>query len=127
MDHNKNIQSKQGTEMLDNLRRICGSLLEVEEIIDGFGHTTFKVKGKSFIMMGENEDGAGLSFKSDRENQEILLQQGRFIKTPYIGQHGWVSTKTGEPIDWDELGELLKEAYLRAAPKRLVKQLRSES
>lgn len=78
-------------------------------------------------MMGENEDGAGLSFKSDRENQEILLQQGRFIKTPYIGQHGWVSTKIGEPIDWDELGELLKEAYLRAAPKRLVKQLLSES
>ncbi|MGM0881453.1 MAG: hypothetical protein ACQEXQ_10510 [Bacillota bacterium] len=80
MDHNKSIKSKQGTEMLENVRRICSSLLEVEEIIDGFGHTTFKVKGKSFIMMGENEVGAGLSFKSDRENQEILLQQGRFIK-----------------------------------------------
>lgn len=73
--------------------------------------------------MGENEGNAGLSFKSDRENQEILLQQGRFFKTPYIGRHGWVSVKTGEPIDWDELGELIKEAYLRAAPKRLVKQL----
>jgi predicted DNA-binding protein (MmcQ/YjbR family) len=117
------IKSKQGIGMLDHVRRICGSLPEVVEIIDGFGHTTFKVNGKSFIIMGENEDGAVLSFKSDRENQEILLQQGRFLKTPYIGRHGWVSTKKVEAYDWNELGELLKEAYLRAAPKRLVKQL----
>ncbi|MDB5083202.1 MAG: phosphoribosylglycinamide formyltransferase, partial [Bacilli bacterium] len=34
--------------------------------------------------------------------------------------HGWVSTNKDEPLDWDELSELLMEAYLRAAPKRLV-------
>jgi predicted DNA-binding protein (MmcQ/YjbR family) len=66
---------------------------------------------------------SGLSFKSDREHQAILLQQGRFFKTPYIGHHGWVSIKPDEPINWNELSELLKEAYLRAAPKRLVKQM----
>jgi predicted DNA-binding protein (MmcQ/YjbR family) len=123
LEHDKSMKSKQGIEMLENVRRICRELPEVEEMIDGFGHTTFKVKGKSFIIMGENEEGAGLSFKSDRETQEILLQQNRYIKTPYIGHHGWVSTKPGEPLDWDELGPLLKEAYLRAAPKRLVKQM----
>ncbi len=123
MKHDKKIKSKQGIEMLESVRSICGSLPEVEEIIDGFGHTTFKVNGKSFIMMGENEEGTGLSFKSDRENQQFLLHLGRFSKTPYIGHHGWVSIKKDEPIDWNELGELLKEAYLRAAPKRLSKQL----
>jgi hypothetical protein len=121
MEHDKSMKTKQGIEMLDNVRRICNSLPEVEEIIDGFGHTTFKVKGKSFIMMGENEEVVpGLSFKSDRENQEFLLQQGPYFKTPYIGQHGWVSIKS--PQNWDELEPLLKEAYLRAAPKRLAKQ-----
>jgi predicted DNA-binding protein (MmcQ/YjbR family) len=124
MEHAKNINSKQGIEMPENVRGICESLPEVEEIIDGFGHTTFKVNGKSFIIMGENEEGTSVSFKSDRENQEFLLHLGRFSKTPYIGHHGWVSIKKGEPIDWNELGELLEEAYLRAAPKRLVKQLR---
>ncbi|WP_272943480.1 MmcQ/YjbR family DNA-binding protein [Paenibacillus sp. OSY-SE] len=64
----------------------------------------FKVNGKSFVMMGENEEGSGLSFKSDRETQEILLQQGRFFKTPYIGHHGWVSVKAIEPLEWGELG-----------------------
>ena len=72
--------------------------------------------------MGENEGSASLSFKSNREFQEILLQQDRFYKTPYIGHHGWVSIKTEEKIDWNEMGELIKEAYLRAAPKRVVKK-----
>lgn len=124
MEHHKNIKSKQGIELLANVRRICCSLPEVQEVMDGFGHTTFKINSKSFVIMGENEAGIGLSFKSDRENQEILLQEGRFFKTPYIGHHGWVSVKTEEELNWDELDELLKEAYLRAAPKRLVKQLR---
>ena len=43
-------------------------------------------------------------------------------KTPYIGHHGWVSIKSEEKIDWNEMGELIKEAYLRAAPKRVVKK-----
>lgn len=124
MEHDNSMKSQYGIEMLEQVRRICVSLPEVEEIIDGFGHTTFKVKGKSFIIMGENEEGPGLSFKSDQENQEILLHQGRFFKTPYIGHHGWVSIKKGEAFEPEELSELLTEAYLRAAPKRLVKQLR---
>jgi predicted DNA-binding protein (MmcQ/YjbR family) len=114
------MKTKQGIEMLDHVRRICGSLPETEEIFDGFGHTVFQVKGKSFVRLGENEAGeAGLSFKSDRENQELLIQQDGFFRTPYIGQHGWVSVKN--PQNWDMLGDLLKEAYLRAAPKRLAK------
>ncbi|MFD0871263.1 MmcQ/YjbR family DNA-binding protein [Paenibacillus residui] len=126
MHEPKSLKSEQGIEMLKQVRKLCASLPEVEEIIDGFGHTTFKVRGKSFIIMGENEGPAGLSFKSDRENQELLLHQGRFFKTPYIGHHGWVSIKADQPLDWGELGELLREAYMRAAPKRLVKLLQEQ-
>lgn len=121
MGHERQVKSPQGLEMLGKVRSICQSLPEVEEIIDGFGHTTFKVKGKSFILMGEKEDGLSLSFKSDRENQLFLIQQETFFKTPYIGQHGWVTVQ--QPRDWEMLAGLLKEAYLRAAPKRLVKQV----
>lgn len=120
MEHDKSMKSKEGIEMLEQVRRICSPLPEAEEIIDGFGHTVFRVNGKSFVRLGESEgDGAGLSFKSDRETQELLLQQEGFFKTPYIGHHGWVSVK--HPQDWGILGDLLKEAYLRAAPKRLAK------
>ncbi|WP_313800399.1 MmcQ/YjbR family DNA-binding protein [Cytobacillus sp.] len=107
--------------MLDHVRKICLSLPEAVEIIDGFGHNTFKVNGKSFVISGESEGGFRLSFKSDRETQEILLQIEYFYKTPYIGHHGWVSIQNPAGDHWDELNDLIQEAYLRAAPKRLVK------
>jgi predicted DNA-binding protein (MmcQ/YjbR family) len=108
-------------DMLENLRKICLALPEATEIIDGFGHNTFKVNGKSFVISGESEKGFSLSFKSDRETQELLLQKDNFFKTPYIGHHGWVSIQNLQEQDWDELTDLIQEAYLRAAPKRLVK------
>lgn len=75
--------------------------------------------------MGENEhEGSpGLSIKSDKEQQYLLLQQGGYVKTPYIGQHGWVSLESGSTPNWGELADLIKEAYLRAAPKKLMKQV----
>ncbi|MET3291096.1 UNVERIFIED_CONTAM: hypothetical protein ABID98_003666 [Brevibacillus sp. OAP136] len=121
LSNGKSITSKKGLEMLEEVRRICRSLPEVEEIVDGFGHTTCKVKGKSFIIMGDSDEGPSLSFKSNRENQAFLIQQEPFFKTPYIGQHGWVSVK--QPENWEILEGLIKEAYLRAAPKRLVEQV----
>lgn len=108
--------------MLDNVRKICLALPEAVELIDGFGHNTFKINGKSFVISGESERGFRLSFKSDRETQEILLQKEYFYKTPYIGHHGWVSIQNPAGDNWEELNDLIQEAYLRAAPKRLVKK-----
>ena len=108
--------------MLESVRKICLALDEAVEHIDGFGHNTFKVNGKSFVISGESEKGFSLSFKSDRETQAILLQKGHFFKTPHIGHHGWVSIQNPAGEDWDELTDLIQEAYLRAAPKRLIKK-----
>ncbi|MCR2806960.1 MmcQ/YjbR family DNA-binding protein [Paenibacillus soyae] len=119
------MKSEQGLDMLERVRGICASLPEVEEIVDGFGHDVMKVRGKTFIMMGDGEGKGlpGLHIKSDKEQQYLLLQQGGYIRMPYLGQHGWVSLdKEAEP-DWDEIAGLIRTAYLLAAPKRLVKQV----
>lgn len=121
------MQTREGIAVLERVRGICAGLPEVEEVVDGFGHDVFKVRGKTFIMMGENDGAPGISFKSDKEEQSLLIQQGGYLRTPYIGQHGWVSLdKTATP-DWDELPGLLRSAYLRAAPKKLVKQVLGDS
>jgi len=116
------MKSKDTAGILENLRNICLALPEAFELIDGFGHNTFKINGKSFVISGESDAGFNLSFKSDRETQELLLQKEHFFKTPYIGHHGWVSIRNPQKADWDELTDLIQEAYLRAAPKRLVKK-----
>ncbi|MEK5520574.1 hypothetical protein B5V89_18580 [Heyndrickxia sporothermodurans] len=105
--------------ILEHVRDICLALPEALEHIDGFGHTTFQVHGKSFVRLSER---TGLSFKSNPETQEWLLQKEQFFKTPYIGRHGWVSILNPRDEDWGELTALIQEAYLRVAPKRLVKE-----
>ncbi|MDQ7864454.1 MmcQ/YjbR family DNA-binding protein [Peribacillus frigoritolerans] len=76
------MESRDTEAMLDNVRNICLALPEAVEHIDGFGHNTFKINGKSFVISGESEKGFSLSFKSDRETQELLLQKEKYFKTP---------------------------------------------
>lgn len=125
MSHDHNLQSEAGLDMLRRVREIVASLPEVEEVIDGFGHTSFRVNGKTFVMMGEYEKGdVSIAVKTAKTTQQfLLLQEGKFFKTPYIGQHGWVSLRNAEEDDWRELGELIREGYGLSAPKRLLKLL----
>ena len=116
------MSSQEELGLLESARNVCLALPEAVEHIDGFGHTTFQINGKSFVRISESEKGFNLSFKSNRETQALLLQQEYFFKTPYIGHHGWVSIQNPRKENWGELTELIQEAYLRTAPKRLVKE-----
>jgi predicted DNA-binding protein (MmcQ/YjbR family) len=115
------LDSPAGRKLLKLLRKICRSLPEVREEIDGFGHTTFRVGKKSFVIAGMGERGAAVSIKSDPANQALLVERGPYYRTPYIGQHGWVSVDDPLARDWAEIGELIVDGYRLAAPKRLAK------
>jgi hypothetical protein len=42
----------------------------------------------------------------------------------YIGYRGWVGLRLDrEPLDWDEVADLLTESYRMTAPKRLSARL----
>jgi predicted DNA-binding protein (MmcQ/YjbR family) len=121
LHHERKLDSPEGHLLLAALRTVCARLPEVQEVIDGFGHTTFKVGKKSFLIAGMGEEGGAISIKSDPMTQSHLVSRGPYYRTPYIGQHGWVSV--GDPLtqDWEEIAELIVEGYRSAAPKRLVK------
>lgn len=121
MHHERQLQNPHGQRLLRALRRITAHLPEVDEVIDGFGHTTFKVRKKSFVIAGMGEDGLSISIKSDPTTQSHLIQRGPYYRTPYIGQHGWVSVDDPMNQDWSELEELILDAYRSAAPKRLAR------
>lgn len=125
MSHTQ-IQSAQGLALLARMRDYCTKLPEVEEKVDGFGHTTFRVKDKPFIFMGEMDGQISTSLKTNLTTQEFLLGQDNtpFRKTPYIGQHGWVSIFDIERVPWIEIQDLIVEGYARTAPKKLVQQLK---
>lgn len=122
------ISSREGLAMEAAVRELAIRLPEVTEKVDSFGHTSFRVNDKPFVLMGEGgADGPVLSFKVLKTTQEILLAQEHFYKTPYIGHHGWVSIHAKNIADYSMLADYLLEGYLCAAPKRLVKQMQAKA
>lgn len=49
--------------LVDVIRSLCVTYPEVHEHIDGFEHTSFRVKDKPFVIIGE-ENNLSLSIKS---------------------------------------------------------------
>jgi len=107
--------------MRDRLRGIVRGLPEVTIERDGFGHSTFKVRKRSFVILGDRDGIPDLAIKSDPLTQERLVGLGPWYRTPYIGQHGWISID-GESLDWDQIGELVLDAWRLAAPRRLSRE-----
>ncbi|MDR6552066.1 MmcQ/YjbR family DNA-binding protein [Paenibacillus qinlingensis] len=126
MSHHQ-LQSPSSLAHLARIRDFCTKLPEVEEKADEFGHTTFRVKDKPFIMLGENDGQVSTALKTELTTQEFLLgQEGTaYQKTPYIGRHGWVSIWNVDLVPWTEIQDLIVEGYARTAPKKLVQQLKS--
>jgi predicted DNA-binding protein (MmcQ/YjbR family) len=113
-------------ELIEALQEIGSALPEVSRERDGFGHTVFKVRKKTFVMIGDGYGRGSLSIKADHTTQDLLVQRGPWQRTPYIGQHGWVTVWGDDAIDWEEVRELVKDAYRMTAPKGLQKLLGEE-
>lgn len=123
MHPENSLDSPAGRRLLKALRKVCEPLPEVTEEIDGFGHTAFRVRKKSFVIAGMGERGTAVSIKSDPANQALLVDRGPWYRTPYIGQHGWVSVDDPLEQDWAEIAELIVDGYRLAAPRSLAKRL----
>lgn len=111
---------------LTRLRKLCLALPEAREV-EAWGEPTFRVKTIFAMYAGpSNHHGAGREsvwVKANKTNQALMLAAApdRFFVPPYVGPFGWIgiyldSAKT----DWDELAELLRDAWRMSVPKKLL-------
>ena len=111
---------------LTRLRKLCLALPEAHEV-EAWGEPTFRVRNKLFAMYANagNHHGAGdhaVWLKAPPGNQALMVRTApkRFFVPPYVGPSGWIGVRLDERTDWDELRELLRDAWAMTAPKRLV-------
>ena len=55
----------------------------------------------------------------------IEAEPTRFFKPPYVGPSGWIGVWLDGKVDWNELADLLRDAYRMTAPKKLLALLKS--
>ena len=103
----------------DDLRAVALALPEATEQLTWEVHPTFRVRGKIFVIVGE--DGTTASIKASKEEQQALIeaQPLAYAVAPHVGRYGWVLV-TLHHCDAEELTELVTEAWRLTAPKRLV-------
>ena len=113
---------------LRRLRKLCLALPEAREV-EAWGEPTFRVK-TMFAMYAAagNHHGDGRAsvwVKALKTNQELMVAAApkRFFVPPYVGPSGWIGVYLDTPqTDWNELRELLWDAWRLSAPKKLVAQ-----
>jgi hypothetical protein len=108
---------------LPRVRKACLALPEATEK-EAWGEPTFRVGGKMFAMYTNNHHGdgiVGIWCKAPPGMQEMLVGANpkRFFRPPYVGHKGWLGVRLDGKVDWDEVAEILEDAYRMTAPKRL--------
>jgi len=113
-------------EILKKLRKVCLALPDAEETVS-FGHPTFRVRGGRIFAVLETYKGElGICINVGKLLQGIFLNDSRFLHTPYIGKHGWVTLRVyAAPLNWKEIAELVKGSHLLVAPRSSKKPRRN--
>lgn len=97
-------------KILTKLREICLSLPKTSETTT-FGHPTFQVGTKTFTVLETYKGTLSISVKVGKSMQPVFLEDNRFYRTPYVGQHGWVSLRANTKLDWNEIDQLVRSSY----------------
>lgn len=112
---------------LDRLRAICLALPEVSERLS-HGEPAWFVRGKKTVATyadHHHDDRLAFWCPAPPGVQEELVstEPDRFFRPPYVGPSGWIGVYLDVEVDWDEITEIVREAYRKVAPKKLVAQL----
>ena len=111
----------------DRVRAICLALPEVTEKVS-HGAPAFFAR-KQFVHLwadGHHDDTfPHLWCAAPPGVQEHLAatRPERFFRPPYVGGRGWVGVRLDGRVDWDEVADVVEDAYRTVAPAKLVARL----
>jgi predicted DNA-binding protein (MmcQ/YjbR family) len=94
-----------------------------EQVFGGHTKPTWRVRDKIFVMY--QEDLQAFWMKAPPGAQQVLVgaDPERFFVPPYVGSKGWIAVRTGVPLDWEHVREMVLDSYRMTAPKRLAAQI----
>jgi hypothetical protein len=118
---------KEGTmtdDPLKRLRQICMALPEVTEPLSHGEPSWFVREKKLFVSYANHHHDNRLAFwcAAPAGAQDLLVSSRptQFFVPPYVGHRGWLGVRLDVPTDWDEIADLVTDAWKVVAPKRLV-------
>ena len=105
------------------VRDVCLWLPQAEEFMS-HGSPSFRVCGKTFASYVVNHHGDGrvalwLPAPAGAQEHHVRASPSHFFVPPYVGVRGWLGVRLDRGLAWKRVVELVREAYLHVAPRRL--------
>jgi len=109
--------------ILARVRKLCLALPEATEKLS-HGSPTWFVK-KTFVMYLDDHHGDGrlalwCAAAPGVQDELVSQEPDRFFVPPYVGGRGWIGVRLDRDPDWNEIAEIIEDAYREVAPKRLL-------
>lgn len=118
---------KMNQDHLAKLREICLALPETTERLSHGEPTWFVRDKKVFVTYANHHHDDRLAFwcaaPGGVQQGMVEAEPDRFFIPPYVGHRGWLGVYLDVPVDWDEIADLVEDAYRVIAPKRLAAML----
>jgi hypothetical protein len=114
-------------DSLEKLRQLCLALPDTTERLS-HGEPTWFIGGKKvFVTYSDHHHDDRVCFwcAAAPGAQDVLVTAApeRYFVPPYVGARGWLGVWLDVPVDWDEIADLVIDAYRMIAPKRLLAEL----
>ncbi|MEM7340855.1 MAG: MmcQ/YjbR family DNA-binding protein [Actinomycetota bacterium] len=115
-------------DALDAVREIALALPETNERLSHGSPTFFIRDKKTFVMFlndhhGDERLALWTAAEAGVQEQLVDTEPERFFRPPYVGHRGWIGVRLDIDVDWDEIAQIVTDAYRCVAPKKLIAQL----
>ena len=115
--------------LVERLRAVCLALPEVTEKVS-HGSPSWFVRRMFATFVGRHHGDVHLSLwaaaPEGTQGEMVAAAPDRFFVPPYVGHRGWLGMRLDvEPAgpDWEEVREVVTDAYRHIAPRRLTVRL----
>lgn len=115
-------------ELAQAVRQLCLAFPDTEELIS-HGMPNYRVRGKKiFAMFAMNHHGDGrialwLNTPAEIQDAYVRAEPTYFFVPPYVGPGGWLGVRLDTGLAWKRMAPIVRIAYERVAPAKLVGQL----
>ncbi|MBA3350805.1 MAG: MmcQ/YjbR family DNA-binding protein [Actinobacteria bacterium] len=112
---------------LHRLRELCLALPETTERRSHGEPAWFICDKKLFVTYADHHHDDRLAFwcaaPDGAQDALRVSDPARYFVPPYVGGRGWLGVFLDVDVDWEEIAELVADAYRVVAPKRLLAEL----
>ncbi|MGW4163615.1 MmcQ/YjbR family DNA-binding protein [Streptomyces sp. NPDC004788] len=105
----------------DEVRALALALPETTEK-EAWSMPTFRVAGKMFLTLPENETSMAVRCPKEERDELVLAEPDKFWIADHEAAFAWVRVRLAAVDDADELRAIVLDSWQQAAPPRLLKE-----